>query len=101
TYLMPRPHASFLMRIRGESMKEANMPDDALIVVDRSITPTNRKIVVAVINGELTVKRFIKNSSGIRLVPANERFQPIPITENMDFTVWGTVTQIIINASTV
>jgi SOS-response transcriptional repressor LexA len=56
-------------------------------------------IIVAVINNEFTVKRFIRNSSGIRLMPdsKNPRWQPIPITADMEFKVWGVVTQIIIN----
>ena len=82
-------------------MAEANIPDNALLIVDRSIKPLNNMIVIAVVNGEFTVKRFIRNSSGIRLMPANSKYPPMPITEDMDFRVWGTVTQIIINAYTV
>jgi DNA polymerase V len=53
--------------------------------------------VVAVINGEFLLKYFIKNSSGIRLLPANKKYSPIPITEGMDFSIWGTVTKIILS----
>lgn len=98
TLLMPHPNATFVMKVQGDSMVEANIPHDSLIVVDRSIKPSNNKIVVAVVNGEITVKRFIKNSSGVRLMPANAKYKPIPITEEMDFQVWGTVTRIIIDA---
>jgi DNA polymerase V len=101
TLLMPHPNSTFVMRVQGHSMIEANIPDNALIVVDRSIKPANNMIVVAIVNGEITVKRFIKNSSGIRLMPANPKFKPLPITEEMDFRVWGTVTKIIIDALTV
>jgi DNA polymerase V len=101
TYLMPRPNATFVMRVQGDSMIEANIPHNCLLVVDRSIKPSNNMIVVAIIDGEITVKRFIKNSSGVRLMPANQKFKPIPITEEMDFRVWGTVTKIIIDALTV
>jgi DNA polymerase V len=101
TLLMPHPNSTFVMRVQGDSMIEANIPDNSLIVVDRSIRPSNNMIIVAIINGELTVKRLIKNSSGIRLMPANQKFKPIPITEEMDFQIWGTVTKIIIDALTV
>ena len=100
-YLKPHPSATFIIRVKGDSMIEAFIPDGALLIVDRSIKPTNNKIVLAVLDGELVLKRFIKNSSGIRLMPANVKYEPIPINEEMDFRVWGTVTQIIINALTV
>lgn len=100
-YLKPRPSATFIIRVKGESMIEAFIPDGALLIIDRSIKPSSNMIVLAVLNGELVLKRFIKNSSGIRLMPANPKYPPIPITEDMDFRVWGTVTQIIINALTV
>ena len=79
-------------------MIEANIPPGALLVVDRSIEAVNNSIVVAVVNGELTVKQFIRNSSGIRLMPANPKYPPVPISEGTEFFVWGTVTQIIIEA---
>lgn len=96
--LRPRPSSTFVVRVQGDSMIEANIPNNALLIVDRSIKPASGNIVVAIIDSEFTVKRFIKNSSGIRLMPANPKYKPIPITEGMDFAVWGTVTQIIIDA---
>ena len=96
--LRPRPSSTYVIRVQGDSMIEANIPNDALLVVDRSIKPASGNIVVAIIDSEFTVKRFIKNSSGIRLMPANPKFKPIPITEEMDFAIWGTVTKIIIDA---
>ena len=96
-YLRPRPSSTFLVRVKGDSMIGAHIPDNALLVVDRSITPKSNMIVIAVIDSEFTVKRFIKNSSGIRLMPENPKYQPIPITEGMDFSIWGTVTKVIID----
>lgn len=96
--LRPRPSSTYVIRVQGDSMIEANIPNDALLVVDRSIKPVSNNIVVAIVDSEFTVKRFIKNSSGIRLMPANPKFKPIPITEGMDFAIWGTVTKIIIDA---
>lgn len=100
-YLKPRPSATFVIRVKGDSMVDAHIPSDSLLIVDRSLKPANNSIVIAVVDNEFTVKRFYKNSSGIRLLPANEKYKPIPITEGMDFRVWGVVTQIIINAGTV
>lgn len=95
--LMPRPLSTFIVKVTGDSMIDAHIPPNARLVVDRSIKPRNNSIVVAVVNSEFTVKRFIKNSSGIRLMPANPKYLPIPITEDMEFSVWGVVTQIIID----
>lgn len=96
--LMPHPSSTYVFRVQGDSMIEAFIPNNSLLVVDRSIKPVNNRIVVAAVNGEFTIKRFIKNSSGIRLMPANPKYKPMPITEDMDFIVWGTVTRIITNA---
>ena len=96
--LMPHPSSTYVVRVQGDSMIEAFIPNNALLVVDRSIKPSNNHIVVAIVDSEFTIKRFIKNSSGIRLMPANPKFNPIPITEGMEFSVWGTVTRIITNA---
>jgi len=100
-HLRPRPSSTFIVRVKGDSMSEAFIPDGSLLIIDRSLKPASNMIVLAVLNSELVLKRFIKNSSGIRLMPANPKYPPIPITEDMDFRIWGTVTQIIINALTV
>lgn len=70
--------------------------------MDRALTPKNNDIILAVINGEFTVKRIKKNEDELYLMPANENYNPIKITEEMNFQVWGVVTFIIhkANAST-
>ena len=72
------------------------------MVVDRALTPKNNDIVLAVVNGEFTVKRIKKNDEELYLMPANENYRPMKIREDMDFQVWGVVTFIIhkANAST-
>lgn len=100
-YLKPRPNATFVIRVKGDSMIDAHIPDNALLIVDKSLKPSNNSIIIAVVDNEFTVKRLIKNSSGIRLMPANNKYKPIQITEDTDFRVWGVVTQIIIDAKTV
>ena len=96
-YLNPKPLSTFIAKAVGESMINAFIPPGAYLIIDKSLKPTNNMIVIAVINGEFTIKRYISNSSGITLMPANIKFQPISITEDMDFTIWGVVTKIIID----
>lgn len=95
--LIQHPNSTYIVQVTGDSMIDAFIPPNARLVVDRSVKPKNGSIVVAAVNGEFTVKRFIKNSSGIRLMPANKKYPPIPITEGMELVLWGVVTQIIID----
>lgn len=96
-YLVTKPLSTVVVKVIGDSMIDAFIPPDCLLVVDKSIKPANNHIVIAVINGEYNVKRFIKNKLGIQLIPANKKYPPITITEDMDFRVWGVVTKIIID----
>ena len=97
--LMPNPSSTFIMKIEGDSMINANIPPNAYIVIDRSVKPKNNSIVVAVLNGEITCKRLIKRGKLLALYPENSKYVPIEITEEMNFTVWGTVTNILIDAT--
>lgn len=69
-------------------------PGDMLIV-DRSLEATHGKIVIAAIDGELTVKRLVKTANGARLLPENSAYQPIDITDSQDLVIWGVVTYVI------
>ena len=80
------------MRVAGDSMINAGIFDGDLIVVDRGLDPKSGDIVVAVLNGELTVKRFRKSGSQIELVAENPKFRKITIPQEADFEVWGVVT---------
>jgi DNA polymerase V len=88
--------STFFMRVQGESMIDAHIPPDAILVIDKAIKPKNNSIVIAVVNGEFTVKYFVRDFKGCTLHPANPKFQPIRITEDMQFEVWGVVTAVII-----
>jgi DNA polymerase V len=94
-YLVQHPSATFCVRVVGESMIDAGIHSGDVMVVDRALEPQNNNIVLAVLNGEFTVKRIKKNRTDLYLVPANESFKPIKITETMNFQVWGVVTHII------
>lgn len=92
--LIQHPSATFFIRVEGESMKGMIHSGD-ILVVDRAIQPTNGKIVVAVLNGEFTVKRFIHEGEKPLLVPENPDFPTIVIEESEDFYIWGVVTFVI------
>ena len=96
-YLIKHPQATFIGRAKGDSMKDAFIPDGALLVIDKSIKATSGKIVVAVVNGEFTVKRLVQTPRSWVLPPENPLYKPIPITEDMQFQVRGVVTKVIID----
>ncbi len=84
--------ATFYARVKGNSMKGAGIFDGDVLVIDRSLEPQNDKIAVCVIDGEFTVKRIKKEKGIIWLIPENEEFQPIQVTADNEFIVWGMVT---------
>lgn len=95
--LVPRPSATFMLKVEGESMIGAGIYDGDLLIVDRSETAVNGSIVIASVHGDLTVKRLKRNASGTWLMPENPDFKPIPVGENSDFLIWGCVTHAIHN----
>lgn len=92
---VPHPLSTFIIESIGYSMINAFIPPKARLIVDRSITAKNGDIVLAVINGEFTVKFLKKNNYKCWLVPANSKFKEIEITPEMDMQIWGVVTNII------
>ena len=92
---VPHPLSTFIIECTGSSMINAFIPPNARLIVDRSITAKNGDIVLAVLNGEFTVKFLKKNDYKCWLVPANSKFQEIEITSEMDMQIWGVVTNII------
>ena len=90
--LIRNPSSTFFGRVNGDSMINAGIGDGDLIVIDKSIEPKDGSIVVCVIDGEFTVKRFQKINGEIFLMPENEKYKAIKITNENDFRVWGTVT---------
>ncbi|MDZ4711345.1 MAG: translesion error-prone DNA polymerase V autoproteolytic subunit [bacterium] len=91
-YLINHPDSTFFVRVKGESMTGEGINDGDLLVVDKSIEATMGQIVIAEINGEFTVKKIDKIKGKLFLVAANDKFDPIPLNEDMDFLVWGVVT---------
>lgn len=96
-HLIKNPAATFLVRVEGESMIEAGIRPGSVLVVDRSKDAKNGSIVVAVLDGEFTVKRIKIVENELWLIPENNSgaFSPIQISEENVFEVWGVVTSII------
>ena len=94
-YLVRNEAATFFLRAHGESMLGAGIHDGDLLVVDRSIDPVHRKVVIAALEGELTVKRLLHRGGRILLAPENARFEPIDITESEFVHIWGVVTYVV------
>jgi DNA polymerase V len=94
-HLVRNPNHTFCVKAIGESMKDAGIQSGDVMLVDRAIEPENRSIVLAVIDNEFTVKRVNVSDKKLYLMPENENFTPIEITEDMDFKVWGVVTYVI------
>lgn len=88
-HLISHPSATFFVRASGDSMKNIGIMNEDLLVVDRSITPSHGRIVIAAVNGELTVKRFYSMDGKVKLLPENDNYLPISINETMDFFIWG------------
>lgn len=84
--------ATFFFRMKGDAMQDAGIFDGDTLIVDRSLKVTNGKIIVAILNGELLVRRIHQNFSAAFLVADNPRFKTINLSEFSDFAVWGVVT---------
>jgi len=93
--LIKNPSSTFLGRVKGLSMKDASIDEGDILIIDKSIEPTNNSIAVFFIDGEFTLKRIKINKSDIFLIPANSDFKPIRITEDNNFMIWGVVSYVI------
>ncbi len=94
-HLILHPAATFFVRVAGDSMIGAGITDGDILIVDRSLEPTDGKIVIAVVNGELVVKRLRRTEKGWLLLAENDDYSPIEVGEEGEFEVWGVVTNVI------
>ncbi len=92
--LIAHPATTFYARAVGRSMIGAGIDDGDLLVIDKSLEPQEGNIVVAFVDGEFTLKRFRRDASGLCawLEPENPDFEPIRVTADNDFMVWGVLT---------
>jgi DNA polymerase V len=93
--LIKNKPATFFFRMKGDSMVNAGIFDNDVLIVDRSLKLTNGKIIVSVLNGELLIRRFHKNFSSAFLIAENDRYKSINLAEFSDFALWGVVTYVI------
>ena len=93
--LLRNPKDTFLLRVAGDSMIDAGIYGNDMLMVDRQLEPRNGQIVVALIDGRSTVKTFRKDRNGITLVPENKKYLPIKILTEDDFKILGVVTSVI------
>jgi DNA polymerase V len=94
-YLIEKPHSTFCVRVKGNSMEAAHIRQGDILIVDRSKPPKSGLVVVAFLDGEFTVKRLLINSEGTFLMPEHPAYDPIRVPEDSEFQVWGVVTYII------
>ncbi len=96
SYLVRNPMATFFVRATGDSMIDAGIHSGDILIVDRSAEARDGKVVIAVLDGELTVKRLRRSQEGeVSLHAENRRYAPIPIREGTALEIWGVVTAVI------
>ncbi len=96
-YLVKNEAATFFLRAVGNSMINAGIHDGDLLIVDRSCQASNNRIVIAAVEGELTVKRIVRRGNKVFLAPENPDYPEIDITEQEYVHIWGVVTNVIHN----
>ena len=95
--LIPRPSSTFIVRARGDSMIGSGIYPGDLLIVDRSLSPRNGSIIIAVLDGELSVKGLELNNDQVTLSSSNPNYSDVIVSEEMDFTIWGVCTNVVHN----
>lgn len=93
-YIVRHKESTFYGRVDGDSMKDAGMADGDIVVIDKSLEARDGDYVVAYLDGDFTIKEFRKDKTGDFgwLIPHNRSFEPIKVTADNDFLIWGVVT---------
>ena len=94
-HLIKHPASTFFVKVKGDSMVGAGINSGDILIVDRSLEPKDKKIIVAVVNGDFTVKRISERGDKLFLISENPKYDPIEIKDGMDFEVWGVVIHVI------
>ncbi|GAB4217554.1 MAG: translesion error-prone DNA polymerase V autoproteolytic subunit [Synechococcales cyanobacterium] len=94
-YVIQHPAATFFVRVAGHSMTGAGIHPGDILVVDRALEPQHGRVVIAVVEGELTVKRIHKSRKRVVLLPDNPDYPPLPLDPDGEFSIWGVVTYVI------
>lgn len=94
-YLVDNPETTFLVKASGDSMIDAGIYSGDVLVVDRSVKPKHGKVVIAAIDGQLTVKRFYNKDGKTYLKAENSDYSDIELKENNELVIWGVVTSVL------
>lgn len=94
-HLIQHREATFVLRVSGSSMINAGIWDGDELIVDRALPPQDGKVVIAVVDGELTVKRLHIHPKGVRLCAANPDYPDLEIAEGQELQIWGVVTRVL------
>jgi len=93
--MVANPGATFFVRVAGDSMLGVGIHHNDILVVDRSLDPISGKVVIAVVNGELTVKRLVKNGESVCLKAENPDYPDIHLAEGITCEIWGVVAYVV------
>lgn len=91
SYLIKHPASTFFVKVEGDSMVDAGIYNNDLLIVDRSLTPKENSIVIAAVNGELTVKKLKRVNGKLCLIPENKFYPLIELKDETDLRIWGVV----------
>ena len=94
-HLVEHRESTFYIRVQGQSMTGAGINDGDLLVVDRALEAADGNIVVAMVDGELTLKRLHKRNGHVRLLPENPCFRPVEFEDGQELTIWGVATSVV------
>jgi len=90
-YLVQKPNSTFMLKVQGMSMRDAGILPEDILIVDRSERATHNKIVIAALDGELTVKRLYRRGDIVKLLPENPDYPEIIIQKESQLIIWGVV----------
>jgi len=93
--LIENAKTTFYIKVEGHSMIDAGINDKDILIVDRTLEPSDKKIAVCFIDGEFTVKRLKLEKDSLFLMPENQNYEPIKVSEENNFMIWGIVTYVI------
>lgn len=94
-HLIKNKPATYFMRVNGNAMIGAGIHNGDVVIVDRSLTAKSGKVVIAVLNGEMLIRRYEEQNRRIRLVPETKKLAPIDVDPAAAFFIWGVVTYVI------
>ena len=99
-YLVQNKPATFMFTVKGDSMMGAGICDGDKVVVDKALKPKHKDIVVAVVDGEYTIKRLYQSRGRVELQPENPNYEPITFSEGNELQIWGVVVGVVRKYST-